>query len=522
MKNVKNLIKNIIFIVIFLSITLGIFKFHYERNYGIRTSPPSKLYSKEIMIDSGYIKGYPSLITTDDGYVAAYTSEDKVFLFKLDKLGNKIKKLTINGYSKYINDVNLVHSKSVNYLVFTTYFGGDKKLIQISFDDQLNNIKETNQGSMKFTKRIDDDSLVFCYKDKVVFKNFNEGYTNVLNYSNISMVSGTKTNNSYYVQMIDTDRNINGVEINKGKIVHKYHYTFGKISSIEFSNMISTSDSQNIYNLFEVKLKGEEKGVYMLTFPRTKGNPTYKQLQLSNEMYYYGLIPASSSKDGNFLAITTLPSEGSESSIELAEISIEDGKIETVTKATRTADQPYYPCYMGDSLIFTTVNDDSSFNIYIESKNKDFKKLNNKITSKEKKDALTDTIGDEITSIAFAPILGFSWMFVGAILIGIISFIEWKSNDLAEDILTYISYIITAIFKTYIIYKTVYVTFGQPTGIMANTNFGCLISIIISLICFIFFIYKKKNDKRDMAYLVFFIPLIIDTVLTQILFVPYF
>lgn len=522
MKSKKNMVKNITFIIIFLSVTIGIFKFHFDRNYRIRTNPPSDLYSKEVKIDSGMVKGSPSLLTTKDGYVAAYTAEDKVFLLKLDKSGKKVKKLTLNGYSKYINDINLVHDKSLNYLVFTTYFEGDKKLIQISFDNQLNNIKETNKGIMKFVKRINDDSLVFCYEDKVIFTNLSEGYSNVLNYSETNMISGTKSGNSYYVQMMDKQGNINEIEISKGKIIKKFHYTFNKTSSIKFSNMITTADNENIYSLFEVELKGQEQGVYMLTFPKKDGKATSKQFYLNNEKYYYNLIPAFSSKEGNFLAITSLPSEGSEASIELAEVSIKDGEVNNIIKATRTGNLPYSPCYSEDSLIFVTIDDDGSPNIYIESKNKDFKNINNKVTYEEKRNAITDTIGDELTSIAFVPVLGISWMFMGAFLVGIITFINWKVNALAENILLYISYIITAIFKTFIIYKSVYVLFGKTTGIMANRTYGCLLSLGISLICFAFLIYKQKNDKQDMAYFVFFIPLLIDTILTQILFVPYF
>ncbi|MDV3428603.1 MAG: hypothetical protein LIR50_16560 [Bacillota bacterium] len=518
----KTDIKNIIFILIFLTITILIFKFHYERNYNIRTSAPSTLYSKEVKIDSDKIKGYPSVLSADDGYIVSYTSEDKVYILKLDKKGKNIKKITLNGYSKYINDVNLVHSKSLNYLVFTTYFDGVKKLIKYSFDNQLNNINEINEGNIKAVKKISDDSLVLCYEDKVIFKNLNESYSTILNNKGTAMVSGTKMGDVYYVQTLDLSGNINGAEINKGKIIKKFNYCYGKTSSLKFNNIITVADNNNIYSLLELDFKGETIGVNMLTFPKNGEKASCRPFYINGDKYYYNLIAVSSSDQGKFITITSLPSNGSEPSVEMAEISIKDGEVKNIVKATRTENVPLSPSYSKDSLVFTTLNDNNTSNLYITSKNDYFKNINNKVTYAEKKEALIDTIGDELTSIAFVPVLGISWMFMGAFLVGIITFIEWKVNDLSESILLYVSYIITAIFKTFIIYKSVYVLFGRTTGIMSNRTYGCLFSLGISLICFIFLIYKQKNDKRDMSFLVFFIPLIIDTILTQILFVPYF
>lgn len=514
--------KGLIFLILFLIIGFSIISLHYFRNYQIRTSVPSSLYSKELKIDSGLIKGYPAFISSEDGYIASYTINNKVILNKIDKIGKKNKTVSINGYSEYVNNINLVHGKNSYFLVFTTYIDGNKKVVEYSFDKNLNKISEVTGTNINNVIKIDDNSLLYTYDNKVIYKNFIEGSLISLNYKGIKMAAGTKTGNTYYIMLMDLDGATKEIAIENGKAVEKNSYLINRTSSMSFKNIAAAADNKNMYSLIEIDLKGETKGVNLLTIPKNGGNITYKAFTIGNNKLFYNLLSVSSGSDAKFIGITNVSLPGGRYAEELVEFSIKDGMGSSINKATRLDKIPYSPSYSGDSMVFFTNEGDDISSLYITSKNERFKEANNAITSQEKSIAATDTISGILTSISFIFVLGITWIFFGVILVGIITFLEFKKENIKTDILLLIGYVMTGLFKTYMIYNTVYVRFaGSVTGFLSNAVIGCLASILISFVCSTFLIYMHKKDEDGMAFFIFFIPLIIDTVLTQLLFVPF-
>ncbi|MFA6941938.1 MAG: hypothetical protein WCQ54_13330 [Clostridiaceae bacterium] len=512
----------IFFLCLFLVVGLGIISFHYVKNYKIRTSVPSSLYSKELKTDFDSIKGYPSIISTNDGYIISYTIDNKVILNKIDKLGKKVKRISINGYSEYINDINLVNDKNSYYVVFTTYIDGSKKIVEYNFDNSLNKISEKNINSINNIIKIDGSSLVYTYDSKVVYKNFVENYSTDLNYKGIKMISGTKLEDGYYLLLMDLDGKVKVVKVENGKSEEKYSYLVNRSANMEFKNIAAAADDKNLYGLIEVDLKGEAKGVNILTIPKKGGNLSYKAFNVKNNNLFYNLIPVSSGDEAKFIGITNVPLAGGKYSEELTEFSIKHGATGNIINATRLDKIPYSPSYSVDSMIFLTNEGDNKLSLYITSKSDKFKEANNDVTSNEKELALTDTASGILTSFAYVFVLGIAWILFGAVLIGFITFFDWKKDNTKIDIMLYISYIITALFKTYIIYKTVYIRFeGSVNGFFSNPVYGCLASLLISFVCFSFLIYRQRKDDDTMTFFLFFIPLLIDTILTQILFVPY-
>ncbi|MDV3428604.1 MAG: hypothetical protein LIR50_16565, partial [Bacillota bacterium] len=494
----------------------------YMRNFKIRTSVPSKLYSKEVKIDSDFIKGYPSILSTNDGYIISYTVGNKVILNKIDKLGKKIKRVSINGYSEYINDINLVCDKNSYYAVFTTYIDGSKKAVEYNFDNDLDKIGEKNISSINNIIKIDGSSLAYTYDSKVTYKNFAENYSADLNYKGIKLISGIKQDDGYYLILMESDGKTRVDKIESGKTEEKYSYLINKSSNMEFKNIAAATDDKNLYGLIEVDLKGEAKGVNILTIPKQGGNISYKAFNTKNSNLFYNLIPVSSGSEAKFIGITDVPVSGGKYSEELTEFSIKHGVCGNIINATRIDQLPYSPSYSADSMIFLTNEGDYKLSLYITSKSDKFKEANNGVRSGEKDLALSDTASGILTSFAYVFILGIAWILFGAVLMGFITFLDWKKNNAKTDIMLYISYIITALFKTYIVYKTIYIRFeGSVNGFFSNPVYGCLASLIISLICFTFLMYWQKKDEDTMPFFLFFLPLLIDTVLTQLLFVPY-
>lgn len=514
--------KGVFFLFLFLAVGLIIISFHYVRNYKIRTSVPSSLYSKEVKTEFDSIKGYPSILSTNDGYIISYTIGNKVILNKIDKLGEKIKRVSINGYSDYINDINLVNNKNSYYVVFTTYIDGNKKAVEYNFDNSLNKISEKNISSINNIIKIDGSSLAYTYDSKVVYKNFTENYSVDLNYKGIKMISGTKQGDGYYLILMDLNGKTKIVNIENKKAEKKYSYLVNKSSNMSFKNIAASADDKNLYCLIEVDLKGETKGVNILTIPKDGGNISYKAFNIKNNNLIYNLIPVSSGNEAKFIGITEVPLWGGKFSKELAEFSIKHGVGGNLINATRLDQLPYSPSYSEDSMIFLTNEGDNKLNLYITSKSDKFKEANNGVRSGEKELALSDTATGILTSFAYVFILGIAWLLFGAVLIGFITFIDWKKNNFKTDMMIYLCYIITALFKTFIVYKTVYIRFeGSVTGFFSNPAFGCLASLLISFVCLAFLIYMHKKDEDTMTFFLLFIPLLIDTILTQILFVPY-
>lgn len=514
--------KGIVFLCLFIAFGLGIISYHYVRNYKIRTSVPSGLYSKEVKEDLNLIKGYPSILSKDNNYFISYTAGKNIIIDKIDELGKKIKNVSINGYSEYINDIEMVNDINSCYVVYTTYIDGSKKVVECNFDDNLNKKSENIIGNFNKVTKIDEVSLVYSSDNKAVYKNFLDNYSIDLNYKGIKMISGTKADDCYYLILMDSEGITREIKINNRKAEEKYSYKISKSSNINFQNLVSAADDKNIYSLIEVNLKGETKGVNLLTFPKDSGNVSYKAFSINNNEFFYSLLPVSSGREAKFIGITDVPLPGGKYSEELAEFTVKDGIGSNIINATRLDKIPYCPSYSVNGLAFLTNEGDDRASLYITSKNEKFKEYNNIVTSSEKELALADTASQILTSIAYMLVLGISWLLFGSVLVGIITFLDWRSNNAKIGIMLYISYIIISIFKTYIIYKTIYIRFvGSVRGFFSNPVCGCVASMLISFICFIFLIYKHEKDEDSMTFFLFFIPLLIDTLLTQLLFVPF-
>lgn len=517
-----------IFIVIFAVMAVSILAMHYSLNLNLRKQPPSEEWSKEVLVSSGMqneaTKPYPRVIKVNNNYIIAHQNEAAIKLVRVDELGKQIAEKAYTQDDNLIKYINLLSDDEFIYLSLVKLHDSGRIMNSYKLDKNLNIIENWKTDNVDSTAQIGSNILITAYNDRIEVYDIKAGRRINQNVKDARFISGTMIDDKYMVAYQESNKYFKYFYVNSDWTVSEI-----KLAGIMapddkgfFERANLACDDKYGYIFVDVKSAGDRFGtIRYLQFSFDEKVKEVKEFRQDPFRELYSPIAVSSGDKARFIAGSSRQFGKKAEQFDIIEFYLKDGKMTDYTIASRTKEASVYPAVFEDTIIFMD-NAGKGYNIYMASGNEEFKNANNYSRPYESKMALSDVISGFLFSIAYLFIYGILWIIVGLVCIAAMSYFSYSMKDKAKLIAFSTVYLITAIVKLYSVHYFFYERYGYMLpDAFASPAVGLVISSIISLPCWLFGMNRYKKNLEAIPFMSFSYALIIDSVLTQMVFIPF-
>jgi len=518
-KKMKKKMYIISFIVMFFLI-LG---FQYKVEYDIRIQVPSDKWSKEVAISKGNVKSFPKILKNGKNNIVAFNDGDKLQLVVTDDLGKKIKEKTFEIKAGLVEEVNLLKGKEFFYLSWNSYDNGTNSLKIIKLDKELNEIERMKIENITETYQIGEEILVVGYKDKIQVLDIAEDSKLNFNIKGASLFSGVETEKGFMFTYCHGEDEFSYITVENG--VASIPKLAGKINKSTIMTFLRTSiskDNKNGYLLVEYNTRGEFAGTRILTFALDGSSNDSNELYINNNKHIYKVIGAYSKEGARFFATTDRIFGVKDCQQAIVDFTLKDNKVASYNYASRLSGLTTYPAINGDTIVYCSYNKPEEYGVYLASQNEQFKKVNNVKLPIERNRAILNTLQGFIYSLTYI-IYPLNWLIPAALLISIITFFSYSFSDKKKKLYFVLISIVTFALKMLGIFSNSY---GDKLyllpQILAQKWIAILTCAVISLICYSFGYSLYKEDLEGLVISKFGIALALDTLLTMMIYIPFF
>lgn len=524
----KKLRSQRIFIIIFVFMAMSILTMHYSFSYNLRVQPPSEEWSKEVLVSSGVqneaTKPYPRIIKIDGNCIIAHQNDASVKVVNVDNLGKKIGEKSFEQDDDKIKYINLLSDDEYLYLSLIKFKDSGRVMNFYKLDKNLNIVEEWKVENVDSSAQIEGNILITAYNDKLEVYDVKSKTKIYKAVENAKLVSGTKVNDLYMVSYQESNKYFKYFYVNPDGTVSETK-SAGIMAPDEkgfFERVNLACDDEYGYILVDVKSAGDRFGtIRYLQFSFDGKVQDVKELRQDPFRELYSPIAVSSGDSARFIAGSSRQFGKKEEQFDIIEFYFEDGIMKDYTIASRTKEASVYPAIFDDSMIFMD-NAENGYNIYLASMNEEFKSANNYPRDHESKMAFSDVISGFMNSITYIVIYGIVWIIVGLVCISAMSYFAYNMQDKTKIKVFSLIYLITTIVKLYSVYDFFYVKFGYMLpDAFTLPLIGLGASFIISIPCMMYGISRYKRNLESIPFASFSYALLIDTVLTQMVFIPF-
>lgn len=517
--------KKHVFKIVFTILFIGILLFQYNENYSFRIQPPSEKWAKEVGVGpiDGRIRTYPRMLKYDDNsFLIAYQNGKNINIEKFDLKGSKLEEITIEVGDDFIRHLSFVGNAEKSTIYWITSVNGVKTLYNVEFDRNLKVIKRNQESNVNECTQIGDNTLLVTYKDRIEIKDISSNSTVINNIANASLVTGTSTKKGNLITFHENGKYFKYFYVDKGILSPTYMILAftPDAKGGYFDRTVVASDNKNAYLLIEAKSGEDRYGtVKCLTFSLDGNEHSLEDLRVGGSKAIFGTVSASSGEEARFISSGTRNYERNSSQEDIFEFYIKDGKVVEYNYVSRTNQPSVYPAVLDNNLIFFNYIDLTHYDMFITSSSNEFKELHNPVRSVEKERALKDTGMGIVYSLVFIFLVGVKWMLFGITAVSGFSYLSHGMSVKLRKILYILSYGVLAIIKL----STINSFYGRAEfpPILNSSITATVICVVISLISFAYGygIYRKDTDVLPLwSYIR---AMMIDTLLTQLIFVPF-
>lgn len=500
----------------------------YKLSYKFRTQPPSKEWSKGVLISKGKVKNYPKIIKNGEDYIVVHDDGDKIKLLKIDSMGKKLADKEVLGGDELLLDINLLYDEENIYLNWTTIDNGIRILNNIKLDSNFQVIEEWKDRNIVDSTQLDDTTMAVLYNDRVEVYDVRDNKVVSTNVKSPSLIAGAKTDRGYIITYWEEQQSFRYFFVNNGNI--SVIKTAGNVTVSKNMSLTKSTiecDNNKGYMIIEAKTSNEYGIPRYITFDLDEGDGTNARFKID---YYgefaYNPVGVSSGDGARFLVSYERGYGMREIQKDIVDITIKDDQIVKREYVTNSGSTMMYPAICEDTAVYCELVGQKDLNIYMTSTRQDFKDMHNAVRGRERFNAFTDTLLGFLNTLVGIVTVGIRWIVVAGVLISMFGLFSYKFNYKSTLKIYGIIYFIISALKLYIMYDVFY---SEPIynlpAFYSRPLTGMIICGIISLISFLFGYtwYKQEYEKNSytMPILSIAIAILIDTIVTQILFVPF-
>lgn len=522
--NKKNKMTFLWITVLFMIIILAA---QYKFNFDINKEPPSQKWAKGKKITTAKIKSNPKLQKNEKGYLMLINDENKLKIMQLDNMGNVKETKEFPIKEKIINNLSFIKKNNERYLIswdFKNLKGNMENYIEI--DNNLNKIKDGSVLGVNESSQIGNEIFLRSYDKKIEVVDLNRNIVKSINVDGANFIRGVEIEKDKYLLMAITEDGY----------IKSCYYKNGEIKDLKTLMSINLPTGQVILN---TSLGFDGKYSYFIMYKKTKfGFETERYTFELNNLEKYSRNKVSlmgidevknvsfiSKENGKakFLAEVTRNFAIKKHYDDIMEIYLKDNEISAGSFLSKSRNSATYGTVNGDVAVYCDyIPNIESYDVYFTSNNQEFKNQNNNVKSFEKQIAFEDTLQGFVYAFVYVLVLGLKWILPSVMIIGIAGFWEYSFSEKVKKILFISVSILTFIFKFQAIYSTNYIMFAHylPKA-LSSVSLGFFICLILSFICYMFGYLNYKKDL-DVMPIVKFVPyLLVDSVLTLMIFAPY-
>ena len=515
--------KNKTYILIFILLFFAIIGFQYSVEYNIRSRPPSESWSKEVYLSKGNIISFPKIIKSDKNNILAFNDGEMLRLVLTDDLGKKINEKSFQTNDDLVKEVNLLKAKEFFYLSFNSYENGANSLKIIKLDSELNEVGRSRIENITETYQIGEDILIVGYKDKIQVLDMAKDSKMNFNIKGASLFSGVKTESGFMFTYCSGDEGFSYINI-KGAIATppKVAGVLNKSAAMTFTHTATSSDSKNGYLLIEYNVQGEISGSRILKFAFDGSGENSSELYIDNNKYIYNAVGAYSKGGARFLATMERVFGTKDRQQDIVDFTLKDNRVASYSFASRLSGLTTYPAITGDTIAYCNYIKPNEYGVYLGSQNEEFKKANNVHLKTETQQTTLNTLQGFVYSLVYI-IYPIKWIIPIVMLISIMTFFSYRITDKKKKLYFILISIASTALKTSVILSNSY---GDKMyllpQILMHKWVAVLTSAIISTICYSFGYRLYNQDIEAMIIGKFGIALVLDSMLTMMIFIPFF
>lgn len=515
--------KKKIYIITIITMFLLILGFQYKADYDIRIQPPSDKWSKEVTIGKGNVTTFTKILKDDKNNIVLFNDGDKLQLVVTDDLGKKIKEKTFETKDTLVKEVNLLKGQEFFYLSWSSYENDANSLKIIKLDKELNELEQTKIEDITETYQIGETVLIVGHKDKIQVIDMDKNSINNLNIKGATLFSGAQTEKGFMFTYCDGNEGFSYITVENGVASSpKIAGILKKSAAMTFLHTATSNDSKNGYLLIEYSVQGDFIGTRVLTFAFDGSSKDASELYIDNNKHIYNVVGHYSKEGARFFATTDRIFGVKDWQQSIVDFILKDNKVASYCYASRLSGLTTYPAISGDTIAYCSYNKPGEYGVYLASENEQFKKINDIHLPIERKQATLNTLQGFIYSLVYI-IYPIKWIIPAVLLISIMTFFSYNFSDKKKKIYFLLISIASFAFKVSVVLSNSY---GDNIyllpQILGHKWMGIFISSVISLICYSFGYNLYKEDLEGMAISKFCIALALDTMLTMMVFVPFF
>lgn len=504
---------------------VAIILFQFGINIHYRIKPPSNKWSKEVLISSVNIRLSPKIIKYNNNYVIVYNENDGIKAIVVDKLGNKLKEKVIINSKKNILDIDLFTSKGYLYITWLQISKNRNDIECLKLDNKFNVSNETEFRNVESKIGIGNDILAIAYNNRIELIDMqkNKKYSVTAKWpSYLSGIAASK--NNYMISYKENDGKFYYLTIKNGAISKpKYAGSFGESTKISFIKATLTSDKENGYIVVEYRYEGSYGLSKILAFS-LKNNNTFRR-----DLYVQGTASSignsiAYNNNGNAAIISESERVFRRKEIfnDIVQINIKSGEGIDMIPISRNKEYSMYPAGCDDIVIYYDLESQNKYNLYMTSTNEAFKKAHNGIRLSEIKLALQDTIQGIVFSIIDVINYGSTWILISICFAAVVSLFEYRVCEENRKYLFIITYLFSFCVKAFFVHYISYNIYKYFIPTYMPFYVALILLFIISLLCGSYGYIKYKNSMQsDIIALNFTQAILMDTLLTQLIFVPF-
>jgi hypothetical protein len=513
-----------IFIIIFVSITF----LQYSENLKLRREPPSSKWAKEVLLASGDIIDYPQIIQYNDEYIVGYTDGNTITILAVDKLGKKLREKSFPSEGNMSMNVHIVtngEDMNLSWLIN----GKDFKSINSLILDKDFNIKSKSKiDDIQDIKQAGNNLLIIGFKNKIKLVDFKSGVSSELDAPSNSMICATKSGDKYIVAFLNIDNNFCYSLVENGVATEPKEVGLmrGSTRVSYYSSAISIDENKG-YIFAEYRYQASFGGSKIMEFALDGSSYKVRETADKDRIISVFNIVSFTSADANkkgakFMAGGYRQLGKKEAYDDVLELEVSDAIVSSTVPMSRTRALSGFPSGYEDTVVFCDVVDYDYSNLYMTSYRDEFKAANNNNRINEYVLALLDTTQGILFTFVYLVVMGALWIIPSFCSISLISLLEYKFEDKKRKLVFFAAYLISVLFKIFIIYSIVFKKLRYFLPDYLTIPVGIASAIAISVVCCIY-CYRKyivnmqKNTIVSSISTVF----ILDSWFTLFLFVPF-
>ncbi|MEG0308872.1 MAG: hypothetical protein RR636_13070 [Clostridium sp.] len=517
MKNKRKVLFSVVGIV-FILILIG----SYINNYSLLSEAPSKTWSKEVEIGTGRGKNSPVIIKEEDRLLTAYEDVGKLRICETDLNAKVIKTVDYEIEEELLK--NMMFSKNANgyTLMYNSSKSGQGYMEKILVDKDLNLINRAVVEGIESTYQVDDSNIVSLYEDKLEVLNTVKNTSVTVPTTKVSVLTASASKDGIQVCYLENEDDINTFTVKDGIASEPFLVaTMSKSDKITYNNMSSSSDGINGYILIEEYVRNEYSATKLIEFPITGGETKISTLSVNNSKYVINTKGAYSEDGGVFYATMSTAFGKKEVKKSIVSFVVKDGKASNVEVVTRLRDLCIHPYITDGYSAFLSFKEKDTYDINISSSNESFKNVNNVSRGTEKTMALSYTVEGIMESISYIIILGFRWILPVLFIGGIVTFLDYAFSEKKKKIVYVILAAIAIGMKSYTVINMFYGTYASmlPNAI-AHIGVGIAICLLIGIIVYTYGYFVYIDDLEGIFIGRFGLFVLLDAILTLMIFVP--